>query len=99
MPLHHVEKRFYGIHVINAINAIDYDRAVIKQLETGLRVGLQKHAFVQEKIASEHIFRIYLDDRVQWKVFVSNEFKEAVESGGLVGFHFIEVWDLENTEA
>ncbi|MGX9708876.1 imm11 family protein [Laceyella tengchongensis] len=42
------------------------------------------------------MFRIFLDDRIRSMVFVSNEFKEAVESNGLVGFQFNEVWDSEN---
>jgi hypothetical protein len=95
LPLHHCEKSFFGIHVINAIDAIDYNQAIVRQLDTGLRVGYDKYEFIQEKIVGEHIFRIFLYDRVQWKVFVSDGFKEMVESNGLVGFQFNEVWDSE----
>lgn len=96
LPLVHSEKKYFAIHVLNAIDAIDYNRAVIRQLSTGLRVGFEKYAFIKEKVEGEHIFRIYLDDRIRSMVFVSDEFKEAVESNGLVGFNFIEVWDSEN---
>jgi hypothetical protein len=95
LPLAHPEKNYFAIHVMNAIDAIDYNRAVIRQLRSGLRVGFEKYAFIKEKVKGEHIFRIFLDDRIRSMVFVSNEFKEAVESNGLVGFQFNEVWDSE----
>ncbi|MBA4494011.1 imm11 family protein [Paenactinomyces guangxiensis] len=93
LPLVHPVNKYFAIHVLNTIDAIDYDRAVIRQLETGLRVGMDKYAFIPEKIEGQHIFRIYIDDRVRSMVFVSDEFKKLVESNKLVGFEFIEVWD------
>lgn len=95
LPLMHPEKELFAIHVLNAVEAIDYNHAVIRQLSSGLRVGFEKYAFIEEKVKDEHIFRIFLDDRIRSTVFVSDEFKKAVESNGLVGFQFIEVWDSE----
>ncbi|MBA4602064.1 imm11 family protein [Thermoactinomyces mirandus] len=93
LSLNHPEKIFYAIHVLNAIDAVDYQKAIIKQLDTGFRVGFEKYAFIEEKVEDEHIFRIFLDDRIRSAVFVSDEFKKAVESDGLAGFQFMEVWD------
>jgi hypothetical protein len=69
---------------------------VVGLKKTGLRVGFEKYSFYQEKVEDEHIFRIYLDDRIQSKVFVTDQFKETVESNHLTGFKFIEVWNSEN---
>ncbi|AUS09236.1 hypothetical protein C1X05_10660 [Laceyella sacchari] len=93
LPLIHPQKEYYAIHVMNAIDAIDYHHAVIRQLSTGLKVGFERYAFIPEKVKNEHVFRIWLDDRIGSMVFVSDEFKEAVESKGLVGFQFTEVWN------
>jgi hypothetical protein len=95
LPLAHPERNFFAIHVTNAIDAIDYDRAVIKKLSTGLRLEFEKYAFVKEKVERENIFRVYLDESLMWMVFVSDTFKKVVESHNLSGFKFIEVWDSE----
>jgi hypothetical protein len=96
LPLAHPERNFFAIHVTNAIDAIDYDRAVIKKLSTGLRLEFEKYeTFVKEKVERENIFRVYLDESLMWMVFVSDAFKKVVESNNLSGFKFIEVWDSE----
>ncbi|MFC7443159.1 imm11 family protein [Laceyella putida] len=91
LPLIHLEKKYFAIHVINAIDAVDYDRAVVKELPSGFRLEFEKYAFINEKIEGKHIFRIYLDESLMWMVFISDELKKAVESNGLVGFKFTEV--------
>ncbi|MBA4602066.1 imm11 family protein [Thermoactinomyces mirandus] len=65
LPLIHPEKEFFAIHVLNTVDAIDYNHAVIRQLSSGLRVGFEKYAFIEEKVEGEHIFRIFLDDRIR----------------------------------
>nr|WP_159036303.1 hypothetical protein [Clostridium botulinum] len=42
---------------------------------------------------NEHIFKVCEYSKIF--VFVSDEFKNLVESSGLKGFLFIEVWDSE----
>jgi hypothetical protein len=95
LPLIHPEQRYYAIHVVNAVDAIDYDRAKVRKLSTGLRVGFDKYAFIPGKLKNQHIFGIYLNTKIYPFVFVSDEFKRVVESNGLVGFQFIEIWDSE----
>ena len=98
LPLAHPEKRFYAIHVLNVIDAIDYKRAEVEQLRSGLRIGFKKYAFIEEKVKNAHIFKVYLDDRPILPVLVSDQFRETVLSNGLSGFDFIEVWDSEKND-
>ena len=98
LPLAHPEKRFYAIHVLNVIDAIDYKRAVVEQLRSGLRIGFKKYAFIEEKVKNAHIFKVYLDNKVDLPVLVSDQFRNTVLSNGLSGFDFIEVWDSEKND-
>ncbi|MDR6227142.1 imm11 family protein [Desmospora profundinema] len=98
LPLNHPEHKYFAIHVLNAVDAIDYNNSIVKVMKSGLRAGFKKCSFLQEKIIGQHMFKIYLDDRVQSEAFVSDEFKERVTSSSLVGYEFIEVWDSEKVD-
>ncbi|UWE03712.1 hypothetical protein [Laceyella sacchari] len=71
----HPERNFFAIHVTNAIDAIDYDRAVIKKLSTGLRLEFEKYAFVKEKVERENILRLLTNclERQGQQPFLSNQ--------------------------
>ncbi|MDR6224756.1 imm11 family protein [Desmospora profundinema] len=99
LPLSHPEHKYFAIHVLNAVDAVDYENAIVKELASGLRVSFKKYSFLQEKLTGEHIFKVYLDDRVFSRVFVSDKFKERVTSSTLIGYEFIEVWDSEKTDS
>ncbi|PTM57896.1 imm11 family protein [Desmospora activa] len=99
LPLSHPQHKYFAIHVLNAIDAINYDNAVVKELSSGLRVSFKKYSFLPEKLIGQHIFKVYLDDRVFSRVFVSDEFKERVTSSSLEGYDFVEVWDSEKSES
>ncbi|PTM57553.1 imm11 family protein [Desmospora activa] len=99
LPLNHPQHNYFVMHVLNAVDAIDYDKAIVRQLESGLRVSFTKYSFIPEKIIDQHIFKVYLDDSVFSRVFVSDEFKERVTSSSLVGYDFVEVWDSEKSDS
>ncbi|PMB04477.1 hypothetical protein CEN49_20705 [Fischerella thermalis CCMEE 5273] len=99
LPLDHPEHKYYAIHVLNTLDAIDYNHSTIKMIKSGLRVGFKKYAFIPSKIIGQHIFRVYLDDSPESEVFVSDAFKERVASSSLVGYEFIEVWDSEKEDS
>ncbi|WP_396654022.1 imm11 family protein [Mechercharimyces sp. CAU 1602] len=95
LPLTHPHKLFYAVHVLNIIDAIDYNKALVKTLSSRLRVSFKKYAFHIDQIKKEHIFRVYLDEYVDSKVLVSDDFKDRVTSSSLTGYKFVEVWDSE----
>ncbi|SDC80459.1 hypothetical protein SAMN04488112_11710 [Melghirimyces thermohalophilus] len=100
LPLKHSEHQYFAIHVLNVVDALDYDKIEVKRmLRSGRRSGIKKYSFYPEKIKGQHIFKVYLDDRVQSDVLVSDEFKERVTSSSLVGYKFVEVWDSEQSDS
>ncbi|PMB10573.1 hypothetical protein CEN49_03705 [Fischerella thermalis CCMEE 5273] len=98
LPLIHSEHEYYAVHVFNTIDAINYNKAVIKKLPSGLRVGFKMYSFIPEKVIGQHIFKVYLDNRVHSVIFVSDTFKERVTSSSLIGYDFVEVWDSEKED-
>ncbi|SMP32715.1 hypothetical protein SAMN06265361_10932 [Laceyella tengchongensis] len=95
LPLVHPEDNYWLIHILHAIDAVDYEKAIVETTESGRLIDFEKYAFSKEKVKGEHIFQVYLGDQVHPVVFVSDEFKHVVEANRLVGFEFIEVWDSE----
>ncbi|MDR6224760.1 imm11 family protein [Desmospora profundinema] len=97
LPLNHPKHKYFAIHVLNAVDAINYDNAIVRQLKSGLRVSFTKYSFFPEKLIDQHIFKVYLDESVFSRVFVSDKFKKRVTSSSLVGYDFVEVWDSERS--
>ncbi len=88
---------FYIINILSIIDAIDYENATFRKLSTGLVVGLEQYSFLKEKIEGLNIFVTTLNGHIHsTEVFVTSEFKDAVEKNNLKGFKFVEVWDSEN---
>ncbi|WP_407712696.1 imm11 family protein [Clostridium sporogenes] len=81
-------------NVTNVKDCVDYEKAGVKRFKESDKIlRFIKYAFKPESIKNEHIFKISEYSNVS--VLVSNEFKNLVESSGLKGFLFIEVWDFE----
>jgi hypothetical protein len=99
LPLSHPDHKYYAVHVLNVINAINYDNCIFKELSPGTPVSIKRYSFLPDKVINEHIFRVYLNDKVFSRVFVSDTFKERVISSSLVGYNFIEVWDFEREDS
>jgi hypothetical protein len=100
LPLSHPEHKYYAIHVLNVIDAIDFDKSLPKRiLRSGRKSGFKKYSFKPEKIMGQQMFKVYHDDgRIHSQFFVSDEFKDRVTSSSLVGYEFIEVWDSEKAD-
>ncbi|PGB84092.1 hypothetical protein COM03_06260 [Bacillus wiedmannii] len=87
---------YYIINVLNAIDAIDYEKAILKKLRSGLVIDFKKYAFLPNMVKNQTIFKVYLNEILHIpSVFVSDEFRNAVLKSDLKGVEFVEVWDSE----
>ena len=87
---------YYIINVLNAIDAIDYEKAILKKLRSGLVIDFKKYAFLSNMVKNQTIFKVYLNEILHIpSVFVSDEFRNTLLESDLKGFEFIEVWDSE----
>lgn len=91
------EGQYFGIHVTNVLNVIDYTKSEYVMFSDNKRIMMfNKYAFrICNEIKNSHIFKI-VDEPLRW-AFVSDEFKRTVEEHDLTGFVFKLVWDSENT--
>jgi hypothetical protein len=80
---------------LNAINCIDDQLSVSRTLRTGHFIGYEKYAFIPEELENVHFFKI--PKEVKTKVFVSDQFRDAVIQNDLTGFRFIEVWNSNDS--
>ncbi|PEO88119.1 hypothetical protein CN571_15570 [Bacillus pseudomycoides] len=88
---------YYIINVLNAIDAIDYEKAILKKLRSGLIIDFKKYAFLPNVLKNQTIFKVYLNEILHIpSVFVSDVFRNAVLESDLTGFEFVEVWDSES---
>jgi hypothetical protein len=97
LPLSHPDHAYYAVHVLNAIHAINYSKSIFK--DPVQPVSIKRYSFLPDKVIDEHIFKVYLNDKVFSYVFVSDTFKERVTSSSLVGYNFVEVWDSEKEDS
>ncbi|MGZ9586515.1 imm11 family protein [Paenibacillus marinisediminis] len=89
------EQKYTIANVTNVIDAIDHARS-IPDFSVGCIVGFKKIAFIEKKVANQHIFKT--PELTTSTVYVSDQFRETVLKAKLKGFDFIEVWDSEITE-
>ncbi|MDM5190331.1 hypothetical protein QUF99_24205 [Bacillus sp. DX4.1] len=89
---------YYIINVLNAIDAIDYEKAILKKLRSGLVIDFKKYVFLPNMVKNQTIFKVYLNEILYIpSVFVSDEFRNTILKSDLKGFEFVEVWDSEAT--
>lgn len=94
LPLQFTEREFMGINVTTVLDAIDYGKSVYKTFRDGKRImAFKKYVFRSDVVRDVPIFKIN-DERSRY-AFVSDEFKQTVESNNLSGFIFKLVWDSE----
>ncbi|MFT4407657.1 imm11 family protein [Bacillus cereus] len=87
---------YYLINVLNTVDAINYNKAVLEKLSTGLIIGFEKYAFLANKVEGQIIFKTFLNQRLHSStVLVSDEFRNTVLENNFKGFEFVEVWDSE----
>ena len=94
LPMLCDEGDYSAVNVIDVIDAIDYEKSKFERFKCSGRIMcFDKYAFVPEKVAGKHIFKIV--DHPKSNSFVSDEFMQVVEKNGLTGFKSELVWDSE----
>lgn len=84
----------YLINILCAADALDLDN-IIADLYAGKIGYIRKFSFIREKIPKAPIFKVMCEGNIYvGDVFVTEEFKKAVEENGLTGFRFEEVGDF-----
>ncbi|WP_348538017.1 imm11 family protein [Paenibacillus sp. CCS19] len=94
LPLQLEDFPVAAVNVINVVDAIDREQAVEETLKSGTFIGYKSYAFHPERLQDQYIFKI--PQQLSTKVFVTDAFKELVESHRLKGFVFREVWTTEH---
>lgn len=100
LPLNHENGETYHlVNVINVLDCIDYETAVVNKEEIMPRVvraEVIKYQFQYELIKDELMFKI--PENSTTRVFVTDEFLRVVEENGLIGIQFEEVWNSDKSE-
>ncbi|KEK20309.1 hypothetical protein BAMA_17905 [Bacillus manliponensis] len=99
LPLIHktTNEKYYAIHILHVLDALDINNTIFKKLSSGLIIGCEKFVFIPSVVQNEMIFKVYINKRVHPNYFfVSDEFRNAVLESDLKGFEFVEVWDSES---
>ncbi|MEC0369515.1 imm11 family protein [Paenibacillus chibensis] len=95
LPLLHEELEIYMINVVNVIDCVDYDRSEIL-LSVGVMAGFRNIVFDYSKIpAGTYFFKIR--EMADTRVFITESFKEILESFKLKGLDFTKKYDSEFT--
>ncbi len=88
---------YYAVHVVNILDAVDYNKSLFDKLSTGLIIGFKKIYFKPDILTDVDIFMTYLNQNVYaTSVYVSDQFRNTVLESDLKGFKFDEVWDSES---
>jgi len=96
IPLKYGCANYYLLNVIQIVDAIDYDKAVLRKLDTGLVVGIEKYSFIENEMKNVCMFKVLLGEKIyNSETYISSELKEKIEGCDLVGFKFSEVWDSD----
>ncbi|KRE56804.1 imm11 family protein [Paenibacillus sp. Soil750] len=90
LPTKFDREEYFIINVLSVLNCIDYDASKIVRYRSGRIMRFEKYEFISETVNRYHIFKIV--DIPTQAVFVSDDFREAVQTSQLRGFTFEEVW-------
>ncbi|WP_080835879.1 imm11 family protein [Cohnella massiliensis] len=97
LPLIHEELDLYMVNVTKVLDCVDWKRSDIQTFKDGSLAGFNKLVFDFEKIPEDtYIFKF--KERATTLVFVTEAFKDLIESHKLKGLDFSEVYDSEFTE-
>lgn len=96
IPLKYNQANYYLLNIIRIVDAIDYNNATFRTLDTGLVVGMDKYSFKENEVNNINMFKILLNERIcNTEIYISSELKEKIEEFNLVGFKITEMWDSE----
>lgn len=97
LPLLHDELDLYMINVTKVLDCVDWKRSDIRTYEDGSLAGFNKLVFDFTKIPAEtYIFKFV--ERASTLVYVTEAFKDLIESHKFKGLDFSVVFDSEFTE-
>lgn len=96
IPLRYSHANYYLVNIIRIVDAIDYDNAELRKLDTGLVVGMDKYSFKECEVDNVNMFKVLLYDRIyNSEIYISSKLKERIEELALIGFKFTEIWDSD----
>lgn len=88
-------REYYLGHILNIINCVDYNKSDFN-ISLGTPSSVNKYVFTDEAL-NEPIFKIILNTYCYSSyIFVNDEFKTFIESNGIKGFKFEEVYEFKN---
>ncbi|MDB5054988.1 MAG: hypothetical protein JWM44_3038 [Bacilli bacterium] len=95
LPVDHDEHELYLVNVRSVLDIVDMSNPVERKIKYGY---FSEFVHIHpEKIDTDvHIFKI--PQHLGSRIYVSDTFKNVVETNKLKGFHFVEVWDTDNSE-
>ena len=85
------------MNIMNVLDLLDAEKSIIKRLSSGKIIDIKKYSF-DEKILSinSNLFQLHHVSRSL--IFVNEKTKQLIESAGLEGFIFTQVWDSEDPD-
>ncbi|EKS8378253.1 imm11 family protein [Bacillus cereus group sp. MYBK65-1] len=98
LPLIHKQtnKKYYAMHVLRVLEALDTNKTIFDKLSSGLIIGCEKFVFIPYVVQHEPIFKLNINGKVHPNyLLVLDQFKNAILESELKGFQFTEVWDSE----
>jgi len=98
LPVIYNQETWYLINILECINALDQNHAEWLITEDGRRVSLEKYAFHQNRFVISSLFKVPETCRGAILTYErskdpNEEFKAFVETEGLTGLVFEEVWN------
>lgn len=94
LPTISKEGTFWLVNVTTVLNCVDYEKSEIVRFPFSERImDIPRFVFREEVVKGVDMFKI--KDKPLRFPFVSDRFKELVESSGLTGFGFRLLWDSE----
>lgn len=87
------KENYYLVNTLSIIDSIDYEKSELEIILNKYIVDVKKYFFT-DAVRSMPIFKIYLDGVVKISTFVNDELKDLIESNGLQGFRFTEVFEF-----
>lgn len=97
IPGVHIElnEMLFLVNVTNVIEALNYEKSSFTRFRTGKILRIDSYSFLEHLVLDQHIFKLKEN---RGSIFVSDTFKNVVESNGLLGFSFEEVWNSNEDE-
>ena len=95
LPLIFSEKELFAINIVRILDCIDREKSDCVMFPDMKRIArFKKYSFYEEKVGGENLFKIK-EEPLGWS-FVSDTFRNCVQSHNLTGFKFELVWDSEH---